>query len=46
LVAYVLLSPVQFFIEERHDGSFGGLFPEEVQRFLGNVWGEPPLVVE
>jgi hypothetical protein len=38
VVAFVLLSPVQFVIEERHHRSVRGSFPEEVQRFVGNVW--------
>jgi hypothetical protein len=39
VVAFVLLSPVQFVIEERQHDSVRGLFPEDVpERFVGDVW--------
>jgi glucan biosynthesis protein C len=41
-VAYVLLSPVQAFIEERHFGRYTGTFLSGVPLFFQDVWSNLP----
>jgi glucan biosynthesis protein C len=43
VVAYVLLSPLQYFIEENHKGEFGDSYLGDVRRFFGDLSGDPPL---
>jgi glucans biosynthesis protein C len=45
LVAYALFSPLQFMIEERHDGGSTGSILGDARRFIVNIWDEPPLLL-
>jgi glucan biosynthesis protein C len=45
LVAYVLLSPAQFVIEERHNGRSSDSITTDLQRFFSDVWDDPPLLL-
>ena len=42
MVAYILLSPVQAFIEERHFGRYAGSFLSGVPLFFQEVWSNLP----
>ncbi|MEU4392169.1 acyltransferase [Kribbella sp. NPDC023855] len=43
VVAYVLLSPPQYYLEEHHKGRSDGSFLEDVEAFFSDLGGDPPL---
>lgn len=43
VVAYVLLSPLQYFIEEHHKGRSTAAFLDDVRTFFGDLGGDAPL---
>jgi peptidoglycan/LPS O-acetylase OafA/YrhL len=43
VVAYVLLSPLQYFIEEHHKGRSTASFLGDVRTFFGDLGGDAPL---
>ncbi|MET9273444.1 acyltransferase [Kribbella sp. NPDC003557] len=43
VVAYVLLSPLQYFIEEHHKGRSTGSFLDDVRTFFSDLGGDAPL---
>jgi glucans biosynthesis protein C len=45
LVAYAVFCPIQYVIEERHKGTSTGSIYDDVRRFFGNVWDDPPLLL-
>lgn len=46
VVAYVLFTPLQFFIEEHHNGWYGDSYLQDLRRLFGNLWDGGPLLVD
>lgn len=43
VIAYALLSPPQYFLEEHHKGRSDGSFLQDAKAFFSNLIGDPPL---